>query len=69
MQISDHGNCEAMKSESGEPLTNHTTFDVFCFVLASGVAKIERGGLANVAPTVLKLMGLEIPKVMEKPLF
>ena len=32
VQISDHGNCEAMRDEDGEILTNHTTFDVFCFV-------------------------------------
>ena len=69
MQISDHGNCEAMKNENGEILTNHTTFDVFCFLKAHGVKKIENGGLSNVAPTILKILGLEIPKVMDKALF
>lgn len=69
MQISDHGNCEAMQSSDGELLTNHTTFDVFNYVIADGVDAIEYGGLSNVAPTILKLMGLEIPKVMDKPLF
>lgn len=69
MQISDHGNCEAMKSENEEILTNHTTFDVFCFVMADGVREIKNGGLSNVAPSVLKLMGLEIPSVMDEPLF
>lgn len=57
MQISDHGNCEAMKNENGEILTNHTTFDVFCFLKAHGVKKIENGGLSNVAPTILKILG------------
>ncbi|MDD5786975.1 2,3-bisphosphoglycerate-independent phosphoglycerate mutase, partial [Campylobacter lanienae] len=69
MQISDHGNCEAMKDSSGELLTNHTTFDVFNYIIADGVTQIEYGGLSNVAPTILKLMNLEIPKVMDKPLF
>ncbi|AII15193.1 phosphoglycerate mutase [Campylobacter iguaniorum] len=68
IQISDHGNCEAMRAKNGEPLTNHTTFDVFCFILADGITRVDAGGLSNVAPTILKLMGLEIPKVMDKPL-
>lgn len=69
IQISDHGNCEAMKNENGEILTNHTTFDVFCFVVANEIKKISNGGLSNVAPTILKLMDLEIPKEMDKALF
>ncbi|PSM52274.1 phosphoglycerate mutase [Campylobacter blaseri] len=69
MQISDHGNCESMKDEDGNMLTNHTTFDVFCFVLADGVDSIKNGRLSNVAPTILKIMGLEIPKEMDEALF
>ncbi len=65
---SDHGNCEQMENEKGEVLTNHTTFEVFCFVRAKGIKKVKNGGLNNIAPTVLKLMGLEIPKEMDKPL-
>ncbi len=65
---SDHGNCEQMSNENGEILTNHTTFDVFCFVKAKGVKKVNNGALNNIAPTVLKLMGLKIPKEMDKPL-
>ena len=65
---SDHGNCEEMKNEKGEILTNHTTYDVYCFVMAKGVEKVKAGGLNNIAPTVLKLMGLEIPKEMDEPL-
>jgi 2,3-bisphosphoglycerate-independent phosphoglycerate mutase len=65
---SDHGNCEMMQDEDGNTLTNHTVGDVFCFVIAPNVTKIEDGGLNNIAPTVLKLMGLEIPKEMDKPL-
>lgn len=65
---SDHGNCEEMKDDEGHVLTNHTVGKVWCFVEANGVNKVEAGGLNNIAPTVLKLMGLEIPKEMDKSL-
>lgn len=65
---SDHGNCEQMKDSDGNRLTNHTTFDVFCFVLSEGVSEVREGGLNNIAPTVLKLMGLEIPQEMDEAL-
>ncbi len=66
---SDHGNCEEMCDGEGHVLTNHTVGDVWCYVLADGVEKVkEGGGLNNVAPTVLKLMGLEIPDEMDEPL-
>ena len=65
---SDHGNCEQMKDSDGNRLTNHTTFDVFCFVMSEGVSEVKEGGLNNIAPTVLKLMDLEIPKEMDEPL-
>jgi len=66
---SDHGNCEKMKNENGETLTNHTVGDVYCFVIANNVDKINDGGLNNIAPTVLKLMDLEIPTEMDEALF
>jgi len=66
---SDHGNCEEMRDAHGNVLTNHTVGDVWCFVLADGVEEVKEGcGLNNVAPTVLKLMGLAIPKEMDEPL-
>ena len=67
---SDHGNCEEMKDADGNVLTNHTVGDVWCFILADGVESVDTGkGLNNVAPTVLKLMGLEIPSEMDEALF
>jgi 2,3-bisphosphoglycerate-independent phosphoglycerate mutase len=66
---SDHGNCEMMRDENGKVLTNHTVGDVFCFVISDKVDSISDGGLNNIAPTVLKLMELEIPKEMDKALF
>ncbi len=66
---SDHGNCEEMCDGEGHVLTNHTVGDVWCYVLADGVEKVKSGGgLNNVAPTVLTLMGLEIPEEMDEPL-
>ncbi|MBX7491112.1 2,3-bisphosphoglycerate-independent phosphoglycerate mutase [Helicobacter turcicus] len=66
---SDHGNCEAMKDEKGEALTNHTIGSVWCFVAANGVKAVKNGGLNNIAPSILKLMDLEIPSEMDAPLF
>ena len=65
---SDHGNCEMMKDENGNTLTNHTVGDVYCFVIAQNVTKVKEGSLNNIAPTVLKLMQLPIPKEMDEPL-
>jgi len=65
---SDHGNCEEMRDESGNILTNHTVGKVWCFVEADGITKVENGGLNNIAPTVLKLMNIEIPKEMDHSL-
>ncbi|MBE0495980.1 MAG: 2,3-bisphosphoglycerate-independent phosphoglycerate mutase [Campylobacterales bacterium] len=65
---SDHGNCEAMQDASGERLTNHTLFDVHCFVMAQGVDEVRTGGLSNIAPTILTLMNLPIPKEMDEAL-
>ena len=65
---SDHGNCEMMKDEDGNILTNHTVGDVYCFVYANGVKEVKTGSLNNIAPTVLKLMNLEIPQEMDEPL-
>ena len=65
---SDHGNCEMMKDEEGNTLTNHTVGDVYCFVIAENVKEVKTGSLNNIAPTVLKLMNLNIPSEMDEPL-
>ncbi|MFP4361252.1 MAG: 2,3-bisphosphoglycerate-independent phosphoglycerate mutase [Alphaproteobacteria bacterium] len=62
----DHGNCDIMKDpETGDPHTAHTLSPVPC-VLVGGAADAELhpGRLADVAPTVLALMGLEPPAAM-----
>ncbi len=38
------------------------------FVIAPNITKVKEGSLNNIAPTVLKLMGLDIPKEMDEPL-
>jgi len=65
---SDHGNCEEMRDDAGNTLTNHTVGKVWCFVLDSEVKEVHPGALNNVAPTVLKLMGIEKPHEMDMPL-
>jgi len=66
---SDHGNCEEMRDSEGHVLTNHTVGEVWCFVMAEGVETVKEGcGLNNVAPTVLKLMGIDIPTQMDAAL-
>jgi len=65
---SDHGNCEEMKDCDGDRLTNHTLYEVFCFVMDEDVKNVKNGGLNNIAPTVLKLMGLKIPEEMDEAL-
>lgn len=66
---SDHGNCEEMKDEAGNRLTNHTTGQVWCFGMVEGVEKIRDGALNNIAPSILKAMNLPIPSEMDQPLF
>ncbi len=66
--VSDHGNCEKMKDNAGNVLTNHTVGKVWCFVDADGVKRVDDGGLNNIAPTILKLMDLEIPAEMDHSL-
>jgi len=66
---SDHGNCEEMCDKQGHRLTNHTVGEVWCYIIANGVSKLkDGGGLNNIAPTVLKIMGLDIPKEMDSTL-
>ncbi len=64
----DHGNCEQMiDPETGGPHTAHTTYDVPLIVVDPDVEHCELhsdGRLADIAPTILELMGLPIPSEM-----
>ncbi|HEY2341504.1 MAG TPA: 2,3-bisphosphoglycerate-independent phosphoglycerate mutase [Chthoniobacteraceae bacterium] len=62
----DHGNCELMRNPDGSPNTAHTTFLVHFIYVADDAAKFrcQDGILADVAPTLLHLLGLAQPKEM-----
>ena len=59
----DHGNAEHMVEADGSPFTAHTTNLVPCCVVGADV-KLRDGRLADLAPTMLDLMGLKQPKEM-----
>ena len=60
---SDHGNCEEMKNKDGSINTSHTTNRV-PFIITDKKLKLNDGKLSDIAPTILYLMGLDIPKEM-----
>ena len=60
----DHGNADKMYDEDGSPFTAHTTNPVPLIVVTEKDVKLHTGTLADVAPTLLKLMGIEQPKEM-----
>lgn len=67
--IADHGNAERMIDDNGSPHTAHTTNPVPCILVSIqhknvSLRKKCEGGLQDVAPTVLDLMGLEKPACM-----
>ncbi len=67
--IADHGNSEVMKNPDGSPNTAHTTNPVPLILMDKDVKSIKDGKLGNIAPTVLKLMGITQPDLMtEDPL-
>lgn len=59
--IADHGNVEEML-DGDRVLTDHTTNPVPCILVGGGDVVLKEGKLANVAPTVLDLLGLDCPK-------
>lgn len=63
--IADHGNAETMVNEDGSPNTAHTTNLVPCILVDDDYkGKIKDGKLGDLAPTILKIMGVKIPKEM-----
>ena len=63
--IADHGNADHALNEDGTPNTGHSLNPVPCvYVTENKAAKVEDGRLADVAPTILKIMGLEAPAEM-----
>jgi 2,3-bisphosphoglycerate-independent phosphoglycerate mutase len=66
LMTADHGNAEyKIDRESGEPLTAHTTSPVPVLICGKeGISLRKDGGLSDIAPTVLDIMGLPVPEDM-----
>jgi len=64
--ISDHGNCEKMKNNDGSPNTSHTQNPVPIILIDRDYKVIKDGILANIAPTILKLMNIKKPASMKE---
>jgi 2,3-bisphosphoglycerate-independent phosphoglycerate mutase len=63
--IADHGNADMMVNEDGSPNTAHTTNLVPCILIDDAYrGKLKDGKLGDLAPTILKLMGIAIPAEM-----
>lgn len=63
--IADHGNADKMRNEDGSPNTAHTTHPVPFFVVDKNWrGGVRSGKLGDLAPTILTLMGVEIPTEM-----
>ncbi|MAO72240.1 MAG: phosphoglycerate mutase (2,3-diphosphoglycerate-independent) [Flavobacteriales bacterium] len=62
--IADHGNADFSINPDGTPNTAHSKNLVPCFAINTGKDTIENGKLGDIAPTILNIMGIEIPKEM-----
>ena len=63
--IADHGNCDHAINEDGTPNTAHSLNPVpFIYVTDDKNAEVAEGRLADVAPSILQIMGLEQPAEM-----
>lgn len=64
--IADHGNCETMINPDGSPNTAHTTNPVPIILVDPEISMINNGILADVAPTILDLLNVEKPTIMDR---
>ena len=64
MITADHGNAEEMRKGDGSPMTAHTT-NLVPFILVGANAKLHPGRLADIAPTILDILGLACPEEMD----
>jgi 2,3-bisphosphoglycerate-independent phosphoglycerate mutase len=62
--IADHGNADYMVNDDGSPNTAHTTNLVPCIIIDHDVKRVDDGKLGDIAPTVLKILGVKIPEKM-----
>lgn len=63
--IADHGNADVMIKDDGSPHTAHTLSPVPVIVIDKERKPVASGKLADIAPTILKLMGIELPSEMD----
>jgi 2,3-bisphosphoglycerate-independent phosphoglycerate mutase len=64
--IADHGNADYMINEDGSPHTAHTTNPVPIFYISPEAEGTIKGGkLGDIAPTLLHIMGMDIPEEMD----
>ena len=59
----DHGNCDTMLDEENHVVTSHSKEKVPFLITKSGL-KLKDGKLGDIAPTILNLMQIEVPKEM-----
>ncbi|MBU2948901.1 2,3-bisphosphoglycerate-independent phosphoglycerate mutase [Zobellia uliginosa] len=64
--IADHGNCETMVNPDGSPNTAHTTNPVPLILVDNDIKEIKDGVLGDIAPTILKLLGVPQPALMTR---
>jgi 2,3-bisphosphoglycerate-independent phosphoglycerate mutase len=64
MIMADHGNADYAVNDDGSPNTAHSLNPVPCILVSDKYKKIDNGILADVAPTLLTIMGLKVPKEM-----
>jgi 2,3-bisphosphoglycerate-independent phosphoglycerate mutase len=64
--IADHGNAECMIKPDGSPHTAHTTNPVPLILVDKDRKHIKSGILANMAPTILEIMGIDKPEIMNE---
>lgn len=62
--IADHGNADFMVNEDGSPNTAHTTNLVPCILIDEDYKTIKDGKLGDIAPTILKMLNIQLPKEM-----
>jgi 2,3-bisphosphoglycerate-independent phosphoglycerate mutase len=64
--IADHGNCDTMVNPDGSPNTAHTTNPVPIILVDPELKSVKAGILGDIAPTILELMGIQKPDVMNR---